>query len=113
MEAPTSERTLLLVVKSFLERVVELSGDVALEASSDLAVGSAFGSSLVEVQEILAAHIDDHTKVIVAHSLGSVAAFEACHTLQQTLPLLVTLGSPLGLDTIVWDRTIPTPLPCS
>jgi hypothetical protein len=49
------------------------------------------------------------TRVIIGHSLGSVVAFEAAHRLDRVLPLLVTIGSPLGLNTIVYDRLIPQP----
>ncbi|MEU1570701.1 hypothetical protein ABZ519_05950 [Streptomyces collinus] len=57
-----------------------------------------------EVQERIAAHIGPETVAIIGHSLGSVAAFQAAHRLNQELPLLLTLGSPLGLRTLVYDR---------
>jgi pimeloyl-ACP methyl ester carboxylesterase len=53
--------------------------------------------------------IGPETRVIIGHSLGSVVAFEAAHFLQQPLPLLVTLGSPLGLQNIVYQRLRPQP----
>ncbi|MBV8278676.1 MAG: hypothetical protein JO170_25920 [Verrucomicrobia bacterium] len=43
------------------------------------------------------------TKVIIGHSLGSVVAYEA-HLVRDPIPLLVTIGLPLGLDTIVYPR---------
>ena len=49
------------------------------------------------------------TKVIIGHSLGSVVAYEAAHRLGHTLPLLVTAGSPLGVDTIIYPRLRPQP----
>jgi hypothetical protein len=49
------------------------------------------------------------TRALVGHSLGSVIAYEAAHRLAQPLPLLVTLGSPLGLRTIVYERLRPQP----
>jgi pimeloyl-ACP methyl ester carboxylesterase len=49
------------------------------------------------------------TQVIIGHSLGSVVAYEAAHLLDRPLPLLVTLGSPLGLDTIVYPKLRPQP----
>jgi hypothetical protein len=50
------------------------------------------------------------TKVIIGHSLGSVVAYEvAAHSLNGPLPLLLTLGSPLGLRTIIYDRLRPQP----
>jgi hypothetical protein len=53
--------------------------------------------------------VDEKTRVIVAHSLGSVVAYEACFSLTRSLPLLVTIGSPLGLRGIVYDRLQPRP----
>jgi hypothetical protein len=53
--------------------------------------------------------VEDNTRVIIAHSLGSVVAYESAHRLAQPLPLLLTLGSPLGLRTIVTDRLRPPP----
>jgi hypothetical protein len=53
--------------------------------------------------------IGPETQIIVGHSLGSVVAFEAAHLLKQPLPLLVTMGSPLGLRTIVYDNVRPHP----
>lgn len=54
---------------------------------------------------------DSSTRVLIGHSLGSVVAYEAAHRLAAPCPLLLTLGSPLGLDTIVYDRLVPRP-PC-
>ncbi|MFF5444024.1 hypothetical protein [Streptomyces sp. NPDC012888] len=50
------------------------------------------------------------TRVVLAHSLGTVVAYEALHRLEQPLPLLVTFGSPLGLRSIVHRRLRPQPL---
>ncbi|MGX1129255.1 hypothetical protein RKD49_001445 [Streptomyces glaucescens] len=57
-----------------------------------------------EVQRRIAAHVGPETVAIVGHSLGSVAAFQAAHRVRSGLPLLLTLGSPLGLRTVVFDR---------
>jgi hypothetical protein len=53
--------------------------------------------------------LDQETRVMVAHSLGSVVAYEACFALERPLPLLVTIGSPLGLGNIVYARLRPQP----
>jgi hypothetical protein len=53
--------------------------------------------------------VEDGTRVIIGHSLGSVVAYECAHRLAHSLPLLLTLGSPLGLRTIVTDRLRPAP----
>lgn len=58
-------------------------------------------------REVLArfeAAIADDTRVVVAHSLGSVVAYEAIHRLDVRLDALVTLGSPLGVSGYVYDR---------
>ncbi|MEU5240963.1 hypothetical protein ACH4UR_24735 [Streptomyces lydicus] len=57
-----------------------------------------------EVQQRIAAHLGPETVAVIGHSLGSVAAFQAASRLQHDLPLLLTLGSPLGLRTLVYDR---------
>jgi len=51
------------------------------------------------------------TRVLIGHSLGSVVAYEAAQRMQRLLPLLITVGSPLGLRTIVYERLRPQP-PC-
>jgi hypothetical protein len=61
------------------------------------------------VQAIVKDLISSDTQVIIGHSLGSVVAYEAVHHLEQALPLLVTIGSPLGLDTIIYPRLRPQP----
>jgi len=53
--------------------------------------------------------IGPETRVLIGHSLGSVIAYEAAHLMKQPLPLLLTLGSPLGLQTIVYQRLRPQP----
>ncbi len=53
--------------------------------------------------------VDADTRVIIGHSLGSVVIYECAHRLTRPLPLLVTLGSPLGLRTIVTERLSPPP----
>jgi hypothetical protein len=48
------------------------------------------------------------TKVLIGHSLGSVIAYEVAHQLDHPV-LLVTLGSPLGLRHVIYERTRPQP----
>ena len=58
----------------------------------------------------MTAAIADDTRVIVAHSLGSVVAYEMLFTLpHRPLGALVTLGSPLGLRNLIFDRLRPPP----
>lgn len=59
--------------------------------------------------------IDAGTKGVIGHSLGYVVAYETAHRINQPIPLLVTLGSPLGLQTIIYARLRSQPpcFPCS
>ncbi|HEY5870212.1 MAG TPA: hypothetical protein VI542_32365 [Candidatus Tectomicrobia bacterium] len=57
----------------------------------------------------VAAHVDAETQIVIGHSLGSVIAYEAAHQLMHPLPLLLTLGSPLGLNTIIVQHLHPQP----
>ncbi|MDH6115041.1 hypothetical protein P3T36_007330 [Kitasatospora sp. MAP12-15] len=61
----------------------------------------------------LAARITPRTRVVVAHSLGSVLAYETLcdETLNGSWDIrgLVTLGSPLGMRALVMDRLDPRP----
>ncbi|MET9512025.1 hypothetical protein ABZX62_26850 [Streptomyces flavidovirens] len=54
--------------------------------------------------------IDPNTQVLVAHSLGSVVAYEAlCALPGHGVRALVTIGSPLGIRNLVVDRLHPAP----
>jgi hypothetical protein len=62
------------------------------------------------VQEQVAQAIEPDTRVMVAHSLGSVVAYEAlCTHPAWPVRSLVTLGSPLGMPRLVFDRLRPPP----
>lgn len=64
------------------------------------------------VQQQLAEAIGTDTRVIVAHSLGSVVAYEAlCANPHWPVHTLVTLGSPLGVRNLIFDRLRPAPAP--
>ncbi|MEM6450949.1 MAG: hypothetical protein AAF703_11595 [Cyanobacteria bacterium P01_D01_bin.105] len=63
-----------------------------------------------EAQRRVAATIDADTKVLVAHSLGSIVAYEAlCAYPEWPVRALVTIGSPLGAPNLVFDRLNPAP----
>ncbi|MFJ7206565.1 hypothetical protein ACIQWR_23910 [Streptomyces sp. NPDC098789] len=54
--------------------------------------------------------IGPDTRVVVAHSLGSVVAYEAlCALPDHGVRALVTIGSPLGIRNLVFDRLDPAP----
>ncbi|MFE5665938.1 serine peptidase [Streptomyces niveus] len=50
-------------------------------------------------------------RVVLAHSLGSVVAYEALHAHPElTVDCFVTLGSPLGLPGGIFDHLVPMPI---
>lgn len=54
--------------------------------------------------------ISPQTRVVVAHSLGSVIAYEAlCAHPASQVDVFVTLGSPLGIRNLIFDKLDPGP----
>jgi len=62
-----------------------------------------------EIQERVASKVSPDTAVLVGHSLGSVVAYEAACAHPDWDLALVTLGSPLGIRNLVFDRLRPPP----
>jgi hypothetical protein len=64
-------------------------------------------AALSRVADLIAAHRPD---AVVAHSLGSIVAYEALWA-RRTLhvDLMLTLGSPLGMPDVVFERLQPAP----
>jgi pimeloyl-ACP methyl ester carboxylesterase len=63
-----------------------------------------------DVQDRIAAEVGEDTRVVVGHSLGSVVAYEAlCAHPEWPVRALVTLGSPLGIRNLIFDRLRPRP----
>ena len=55
--------------------------------------------------------VGEGTRVLIGHSLGSVVAYEyVCRYRPPSVGLLVTLGSPLGIPGLVFDRLTPVPV---
>ena len=72
-----------------------------------LADGSVKDLVLARVDE----EVEDSTRVVIGHSLGSVVAYEyLCRYEPASVELLVTLGSPLGIPNLVFDRLTPAPV---
>lgn len=66
----------------------------------------------VKIRQAVTAAISDDTRVVVAHSLGTVAAYEVlCSPLEPGSLSFVSLGSPLGLPNLIFDRLQPAPRP--
>jgi hypothetical protein len=62
------------------------------------------------VRDEVSRFVEADTKVFVAHSLGSVVAYEAlCAHAEWEVRSLVTLGSPLGMRHLIYDRLEPPP----
>ncbi|WP_326720016.1 hypothetical protein OHT59_11315 [Streptomyces sp. NBC_00243] len=62
------------------------------------------------IQERLVQALSAQTEVVVAHSLGSVIAYEVLCAQPELQDLtLVTLGSPLAVRGLVFDRLVPEP----
>jgi hypothetical protein len=55
--------------------------------------------------------VGEDTRVLIGHSLGSVVTYEyLCRYQPPSVSLLVTLGSPLGIPNLVFDRLTPAPV---
>lgn len=62
------------------------------------------------IQQRFVDAVTDDTRVIVAHSLGSIVAYEALAAHPEwPVRALVTLGSPLGIRHLIFDRLDPCP----
>jgi len=64
----------------------------------------------VNVQGRVTAMLDEDTRVLIGHSLGSVVAYEVLCARPGTKISLVTLGCPLGIRNLVFDRLRPAPV---
>ncbi len=63
------------------------------------------------VLDRVSAAVTPDTTVVVAHSLGSVVAYEAlCAHPEWNVRAFVTLGSPLGIANVIFDRLTPRPV---
>jgi hypothetical protein len=64
-----------------------------------------------EIRRRVAAAIDPGTRVVVAHSLGAVVAYEVlCARSEPTIDTFVTLGAPLGIPYLIHARLEPPPV---
>jgi hypothetical protein len=61
------------------------------------------------VLERVCTQIDPETKIVIGHSLGSVVAYEAICLKPERINTLITLGSPLGIKNVVFDKLTPAP----
>jgi pimeloyl-ACP methyl ester carboxylesterase len=68
-----------------------------------------------EVKERVLARVSEQvsedTKVLIGHSLGSIVTYEyLCRYPPRSVRMLVTLGSPLGIPNLIFDRITPAPI---
>ncbi len=62
------------------------------------------------IQKRLSNSIDRSTRVVIAHSLGSVVAYEyLCSHPLHRVQLFITMGSPLGHKNVIFNKLKPTP----
>lgn len=63
-----------------------------------------------KIKNRVLAQITEDTKVLMGHSLGSVVCYEVlCQNPDLPIKIYVSLGSPLGIKKIVFDRLDPSP----
>ncbi|MBR8832697.1 MAG: hypothetical protein DSM106950_01300 [Stigonema ocellatum SAG 48.90 = DSM 106950] len=63
-----------------------------------------------QIRHRVAKEIDQDTRVLVGHSLGSIVCYETlCEHPEWPVKVLVTLGSPLGIKRLIFDRLQPSP----
>jgi pimeloyl-ACP methyl ester carboxylesterase len=106
-----------------LEVVQDVAGEGGLEAIAQ-AMGKEMLRRLVDqagryfadpetrarVSERIVASVGPDTRVVIAHSLGSIAAYETlCAHPEWSVETFVTIGSPLGASTYVQPHLHPQP----
>ncbi len=68
-------------------------------------------STRAAIQQRIARAMPPGTRLIIAHSLGTVVAYEAiCAHPEWNIEGLITMGSPLGIHNLVFERLIPQPV---
>ena len=64
-----------------------------------------------KARERLSRLLSEETRLVIGHSLGSVVAYEVlCRMPPNIAPALITLGSPIGLPNLVFERLDPPPI---
>jgi hypothetical protein len=67
-------------------------------------------STRAAIQARVANAITADTRLVIAHSLGTVVAYEAlCAHPEWGIRGLITMGSPLGIRNLIFDRLVPSP----
>jgi hypothetical protein len=63
-----------------------------------------------QIRQIVVDSIGPDTRVVIGHSLGSVVAYEALCEKPEAVVTFLTLGSPLGIRNVIFDKLTPQPL---
>lgn len=97
-------RRLVGVVRA-LEAVSPLKGAIALQVFRQAYTYLANPSAGMAVDALVKPRLSGSDLIIVSHSLGTVIAFKLLREMEAAgvkveVPLLITLGSPLGLDAV-------------
>lgn len=79
------------------------AASVVDDALREAALYSANAQVKTAVQQRIRSTIGAQTRIVVAHSLGSVVAYEVLQEVDHPVALL-TLGSPLGMSTVFYER---------
>ena len=61
------------------------------------------------VQMAVSSRITDDTRVVIGHSLGSVVVYESLCNNPRNVVGFVTIGSPLGIQNIIFQKLRPSP----
>ena len=63
-----------------------------------------------QIRDRVIEQISADTRVLIGHSLGSIVGYEVlCEHPEWPIEVFVTLGSPLGIQTLIFDRLDPLP----
>ncbi|MEB3357611.1 MAG: hypothetical protein VKK04_12860 [Synechococcales bacterium] len=63
-----------------------------------------------QIRDRVVESISDDTRVLIGHSLGSIVSYEVlCEHPEWPVEAFVSLGSPLGIRTLIFDRLDPAP----
>lgn len=109
-----SGRVAVQVMLERLLRSATFAGVAQRAFIGNLKQVSGFLTDQVVRERVLArvdAEVGDHTRVLIGHSLGSLAAYEyLCRYRPPSVRMLVTLGSPLGIPNLIFERLTPAPV---
>ncbi|NER78065.1 MAG: hypothetical protein F6K42_00515 [Leptolyngbya sp. SIO1D8] len=63
-----------------------------------------------KIKDRVVESISEDTRILVGHSLGSIVCYEVlCEHPEWPVEVFVSLGSPLGIQTLIFDRLDPAP----